>query len=542
MNGPEKSYTSIGPAKLANNAGQPAAESVEERGVAKGNPLQGHTDRMQGRAKVNQALERIRQAAKRGKEVKFTSLLHHIYSVDMLREAYYSLERDASPGVDGETWRHYGEALEDNLQDLSGRLARGGYRASPVRRAYIPKADGRQRPIGVPVLEDKVVQRATVEVLNTIYETDFFGFSYGFRPGRNQHDALEALDRAIWEKRVSYVLDADIQNFFGTIEWDWMVKFVEHRIGDKRVVRLIQKWLRAGVLEDGKWTPEAEGTPQGGSASPLLSNIYLHYVFDSWVQQWRKKSAQGDVIVVRWCDDFIVGFQHRSDAERFLGDLKERFQKFNLALHPEKTRLIEFGRYAAKNRKRRGLGKPETFDFLGLTHICGTTRKGRFSAAQEAAIPAGASPASVISQCGAVAIPDAQGGDELGESSGVNVPAAGGNSRSNLPRGLAKQRAVRLSFVTFPPRAEGGILGVPSRLSFGEGCYRREVDWEWTPVGLLGVVEHCTLRRNSERNGDALVPSQNTLVRQGQPYNRETGNRVVGARVAAEAIGAKMAE
>lgn len=326
------------------------------------------------------ALERIRQAARRDKQLRFTSLLHHIDNPDMLREAYFSLKRDAAPGVDGETWRAYGEALGENLQDLSGRLKRGAYRAKPVRRVYIPKADGRQRPLGVPVLEDKLVQRATVEVLNAIYETDFLGFSYGFRPGRSQHNALDALYAGLLTRKVNWVLDADIRGFFDAIDHGWLVKFVEHRIADRRVVRLIQKWLNAGVLEDGARTRSEEGTPQGGSASPLLANIYLHYAFDLWVQQWRKTQAQGDVIVVRYADDFIVGFQHRAEAERFLAALRERFAKFGLVLHPEKTRLIEFGAYATSSRQKRGLGKPETFNFLGFTHICGKKRSnGRFT-------------------------------------------------------------------------------------------------------------------------------------------------------------------
>jgi len=305
-NGPEQSDRSVVAMKPPNKAEQSAVEGVERRDVAEGNPIQGHTDRIQGRTKVNQALERIRQAAEREKGGQLTSLLHHIYSVDTLREAYFGLERDAAPGVDGETWQHYGEDLESHLEDLSGRLARGGYRASPVRRVYVPKGDGRQqRPIGVPAFEDKVAQRATVMVLNAIYETEFLDFSYGFRPGRSQHDALDALDRGLWEKKVNWVLDADIADFFGTISQKWVETFVEHRIGDKRVVRLIRKWMRAGVLEDGLWTASEEGTPQGGSASPLVANLYLHYVFDLWVQQWQKKQAHGDVVVVRYCDDCV---------------------------------------------------------------------------------------------------------------------------------------------------------------------------------------------------------------------------------------------
>ncbi len=325
------------------------------------------------------ALERIRQAACRDKELRFTTLWHHVYSIGRLREAYFSLKRNAAPGVDGETWRRYGERLEENLQELSGRLRRGAYRAKPVRRAYIPKADGGERPLGVTTLEDKIVQRATAEVLNAIYEVDFVGFSYGFRPRRSPHDALNALYAGIMTKKVSWVLDADIRGYFDAIDHEWLVKMIEHRIADKRVVRHIKKWLNAGVLEDGTRRRSEEGVPQGGSISPLLANVYLHYVFDLWAERWRKKHAHGDVIIVRFADDFIVGFQHREDAERFLGQLRERFQAFHLELHAEKTRLIEFGRFAAQNRRRRGEGKPETFNFLGFTHICGTTRKGKFT-------------------------------------------------------------------------------------------------------------------------------------------------------------------
>jgi RNA-directed DNA polymerase len=302
--------------------------------------------------------------------MRFTTLLHHVYNLDALRTAYFALKRDASPGVDGETWRHYGEALEGNLLDLSERLKRGAYRAKPVRRAYIPKADGRQRPLGVTALEDKIVQRATVDVLNAIYETDFLGFSYGFRPKRSQHNALDALYAGLLTKKVNWVLDLDIRGFFDAIDHEWLVKFVEHRIADTRVVRLIQKWLNAAVLEDGTRTWSETGAPQGGSASPLLSNVYLHYVFDLWAHNWRRKQARGDIIIVRFADDIVVGFQHRADAERFRAELEERFRKFNLELHPEKTRLLEFGPFAASNRHKRGEGKPETFDFLGFTHIC----------------------------------------------------------------------------------------------------------------------------------------------------------------------------
>jgi group II intron reverse transcriptase/maturase len=289
------------------------------------------------------------------------------------------LKRKAAPGIDGETWQHYGEDLEANLQDLADRLKRGAYRAKPVRRAYIPKTDGRQRPLGVPALEDKIVQRAVVEVLNAIYETDFLGFSYGFRPRRNAHQALDALTVGIMTKKVNWVLDADIRSFFDTLSHGWLVRFLEHRVADRRVVRLIQKWLRAGVLEDGERTQRKIGTVQGGSISPLLANLYLHYVFDLWVQRWRTRRANGDVVVVRFADDFVVGFEHRSEAERFLAELRERFAKFGLELHPDKTRLIEFGRFADRDCRGRGGGKPETFNFLGFTHSCAKTRAGKFT-------------------------------------------------------------------------------------------------------------------------------------------------------------------
>jgi len=380
MNDHGKSDRPAVPAKSPNNAGRPAAEGMEGRGLAKGNLRQQNASRTPSRPDAHSALERVRQAARRDKKVRFTALLHHIYDIDRLRTAYLALKREAAPGVDGETWRHYGEAVEENLRDLSERLKRGAYRAKPVRRVYIAKADGRQRPLGVPVLEDKIVQRATVDVLTAIYETDFLGFSYGFRPGRSQHNALDALYTGLLTKKVNWVLDIDIRAFFDTIDHGWLVQFVEHRIADRRVVRLIQKWLNAGVLEEGKRMRVEEGTPQGGSASPLLANVYLHYVFDLWVQAWRQKHASGDVIVVRFADDIVLGFQVKSDAERFWAELAERFRKFHLELHPEKTRLLEFGPYAAENRTKRRFGKPETFNFLGFTHICGKKRSnGRFT-------------------------------------------------------------------------------------------------------------------------------------------------------------------
>jgi len=374
MNEHGKSDRPAVPVKSPNNTEQSVAEGMEGRGLAKGNPRQQNALRAPNREGAPSALERVRQAAGRDRKLRFTTLLHHVYDVERLRAAYLAIKRDAAAGVDGETWRHYGEALEGNLLDLSDRLKRGAYRAKPVRRVFIPKADGRQRPLGVTALEDKIVQRATVEVLNAVYETDFLGFSYGFRPGRSQHNALDALYTGLLTRKVNWVLDVDIRGFFDAIDHGWLVKFVEHRIADRRVVRLIQKWLNAGVLEDGKRMRVREGTPQGGSASPLLANIYLHYAFDLWVQAWRRKQTSGDVIVVRFADDIVIGFQNKSDAERFWAELAERFRKFRLELHPEKTRLLEFGPFAATNRKRLGQGKPETFNFLGFTHICGKKR------------------------------------------------------------------------------------------------------------------------------------------------------------------------
>ena len=378
MHGQGKSDGPIVPGKPSNKPACAGAGGVEGRGAAKGNPQERTMLRTQGRARMQQALERVRQAAKQDRKMRFTALLHHVYHPDTLREAYYGLKREAAPGLDGVTWQDYGGNLEANLQDLSGRLKRGAYRARPTRRAYIDKADGRKRPLGVMALQDKIVQRATVEVLNAIYEVDFLGFSYGFRPGRSPHKALDALYVAQLTRKVNWVLDADICGFFDAIDRNWLVKFIEHRIGDRRIVRLIQKWLNAGVLEEGKRICSETGTVQGGSISPLLANVYLHYVFDLWVQQWRRTQARGEVMVVRYADDFIVGFQHKEEAERFMEDLRERFAKFGLELHSEKTRLIEFGPWAAENRRRKGQGKPQTFQFLGFTHICGRKRSNGY--------------------------------------------------------------------------------------------------------------------------------------------------------------------
>ena len=381
MNGRRESDSPVVPRKPSNKgrAAARSAERVEERGLAKGNAGEQSRLRTQGRESLNQALARIRQATRREPGAQLTALWHHVYSVDTLRDAYYGLNRKAAAGVDGETWAMYEAVLEANLRDLSDRLKRGAYRAPPVVRTYIPKGDGRQRPLGIPTLEDKIVQRAAVTVLNAVYEEIFVPFSYGFRPERSQHNALDALYVALDRRKINWVYDADIQGFFDAIDHEWLIKFIEHRIGDRRVVRHVKKWLKAGVLEDERWRQADEGTPQGGSVSPLLANIYLHYALDLWVKQWRKKHAKGDVIIVRYADDFVVGFQHKQDAERFHEALQARMTRFALTLHPTKTRLIEFGRFAARDRERRGEGKPETFDFLGLTHICSQDRKGRFA-------------------------------------------------------------------------------------------------------------------------------------------------------------------
>ena len=374
-----KSDNPVVPAKPPNKAEAPAAEVGEERGLAKGNSLERDGLRTQSRTGPHSALERVRQAAIKAKKQRFTALLHHVYDIERLRKAYREAKRDAAAGIDGETWQHYGQDLEAHLRDLSDRLKRGAYRAKPVRRTYIPKADGRQRPLGVPTLEDKIVQRAVVEVLNSIYETDFLGFSYGFRPGRSPHHALDALSAGLMTRKVNWVLDADIRSFFDTLEHEWLVKFVEHRVADQRVVRLIQKWLNAGVLEDGKRIVSEVGAVQGGSISPLLANIYLHYVFDLWLQRWRQTQARGEVIAVRFADDFTVGFEHRHEAEQFLAELRERFAKFGLELHPDKTRLIPFGRKADREWRAGRGEKPGTFNFLGFTHSSGKTRKGGFT-------------------------------------------------------------------------------------------------------------------------------------------------------------------
>jgi RNA-directed DNA polymerase len=372
-----KSDGPVVPAKPVNNAQGGAAESVEGRGPAEGNAAGETRSGLSAGTSALSDLDRVRQAAQKDKDARLTALLHHV-DVDRLRAAYWAIRPKAAPGVDGVTWGDYGADLEANLDDLHERVHAGRYRARPSRRVFIAKADGRLRPLGVAALEDKILQRAVVEVLNAIFEADFLGFSYGFRPGRSPHHALDALSVAIVRKKVNWVLDADFREFFTSLDHRWLVRFLEHRIADRRVLRLIEKWLAAGVIEDGAWTASEEGVPQGASASPLLANVYLHYVFDLWAHQWRTRRARGDVVIVRFADDFVVGFEHREDAERFWSDLRERLAKFSLELNAEKTRLIQFGRFAAINRAERGLGKPETFQFLGFTHICATTKNGRF--------------------------------------------------------------------------------------------------------------------------------------------------------------------
>jgi len=377
MNERGKSDRPVVPANLPNKTASAVAEVGEGRGRAKGNTASKTRPGHSAGPGASIALERVREVARADKGARFTALLHHV-DLPRLRAAYRAIRPQAAPGVDGVTWAEYGQDLESNLRDLHSRVQAGRYRAKPSRRVHIPKADGRLRPLGIASLEDKIVQRAVVEVLNAVYEVDFRGFSYGFRPGRGPHDALDALAVGIGRKKVNWVLDADIRDFFNQLDRAWLRRFLEHRIADKRVLRLIDKWLAAGIIEDGKWSETVTGSPQGASVSPLLANVYLHYVFDLWADWWRHRRAHGDVIIVRFADDVTVGFEYEQDAQRFLSDLHERFAGFGLQLHPDKTRLIEFGRHAARNRAARGQGKPETFDFLGFTHICARSKNGRF--------------------------------------------------------------------------------------------------------------------------------------------------------------------
>jgi group II intron reverse transcriptase/maturase len=381
MNGGEESDCTIVPMNPSNKAmGRETrtAEREEGRVRTKENIDQSHTPPAQDGQGMSQGLAGVRRVAGERKQEKFTTLLHHV-TLDVLRASFQSLKRNAAPGVDGMRWQEYEEGLEDRLADLKDRIHRGAYRAQPSRRIYLPKPDGRQRPIGIAALEDKIVQQAVVTILNEIYEVDFRGFSYGFRPGRSPHQALDALSVGIQRKRVNWIVDADIRGFFDQMSHEWTMQFVQHRVADKRVLRLIAKWLKAGVSEDGQWSETKIGTPQGAVISPLLANIYLHYVFDLWLEVWRKKVAGGDVIAIRYADDLVMGFEHRAEAERFLQEFGERLAKFGLELHAEKTRLIEFGRFARKNRVSRGEGEPETFTFLGFTHSCGINSAGKFT-------------------------------------------------------------------------------------------------------------------------------------------------------------------
>ncbi len=377
MNGEGKSDLAIVAEKPANKAACGAAEQGERRAGTEGNAGQQSTNRAQNRGGVFQALERIRQAARTRRKAKFTALLHHV-NVDLLREAFFATKRDAAPGVDGLTWGSYEADLEGNLAVLHHKVQGGAYRALPSKRAYIPKADGRLRPLAIAALEDKLVQRAVATVMSAVYEEDFLGFSYGFRPGRGQHDALDALVVGISGKKVNYVLDADIQSFFDSVDQQWFIRFVEHRIQDPRVIRLIRRWMAAGVIEDGQLRRSPRGTGQGSAISPLLANVYLHYAFDLWAQRWRRREARGDMILVRYADDIVVGFQQEGDACRFRTALAARLAQFALTLHPDKTRILAFGRFAAAQRRERGLPKPETFNFLGFTFICGKSKRGKF--------------------------------------------------------------------------------------------------------------------------------------------------------------------
>ncbi|MDR6434242.1 group II intron reverse transcriptase/maturase [Brucella pseudogrignonensis] len=373
MHDHEESDFAIVAMKLANKTGLPVAEQGERRVGTERNADQHNTRRAQDRESVSHELDRIRQAARQRRNEKFTALFHHI-NPEMMRTAFYALRRNAAPGVDGQTWRTYEADLDQRIVELHDRVQRGAYRAQPSRRMHIPKPDGKQRPIAIAALEDKIVQRATAMVLNQIYEEEFLGFSYGFRPERGQHDALDAVFVGIDTRKVSYILDADIASFFDRVNQDWLIRFVEHRIGDKRIIRLIRKWLSVGVLENGVVQTSEQGTGQGSVISPLLANLYLYYVFDLWAERWRRREATGDMIIVRYADDIVVGFQYEADARRFRNMMRERLLEFSLQLNPDKTRLIRFGRFAALTREKKGLGKPETFNFLGFTHICGKDR------------------------------------------------------------------------------------------------------------------------------------------------------------------------
>ena len=378
MNEAEQSDARVVATKSTNKAQRTAAESMEPRRAAKGNTRQRTTSRTLSRTDVSPGLERVRQGAQANEKTRFTALLHHV-TVDLLRQSYFALQRDAAAGRDQVTWREYGADLESRIVDLHARLHRGAYRAQPSRRQYIPKPDGRKRPLGIASLEDKIVQRAVVDVLNAIYEADFLGFSYGFRPGRSQHDALDALAAVLYCRDVLWVLDADIEAFFDTVDHERLIELMEKRIGDRRILRLIRKWLKAGIEEaDGTIVPTTQGVPQGAVISPLLANIYLHYAFDLWAHWWRRHHAKARVNIIRYADDIICCFAYDNEAQTFLAAMRERLEGYSLKLHPEKTRLLLFGPKAREICKRDGGGKPGTFNFLGFTHLCGRKRNGQY--------------------------------------------------------------------------------------------------------------------------------------------------------------------
>lgn len=378
MHATEKSDEGIVPEKLANKGWQQSAEPVEERPSTKRNTQEELIARAQSRSAVSTRLERVRQRAVGNPDSTFNNL-YSLLTPELLYTSFFELNRNAATGIDGVSWREYREAVEGRIADLHGRLHRGSYRATPSRRSYIEKSDGRLRPLGISSLEDKIVQQACVAILNQIYDSVFIGFSYGFRRGKCQHDALDALSTAIYRGRINWALDADIQGFFDNIPHDELLRFIEKRVSDPRLLRLVTKWLKCGWIEDDERYAQEVGTPQGSVISPFLGNIYLHYVLDAWTHQWRKTEPRGNVIIVRYADDFVVGFQHEEDAHRYVDELTRRMQDYGLTLHPEKTRLLEFGPYALEHRKRRGEGKPKSFDFLGFTHSCGKTSKGRFT-------------------------------------------------------------------------------------------------------------------------------------------------------------------
>ena len=374
MHANEKSDKAIVPEKRLNKEDVSLAEVVEERALPKRNTGQTTAARTQGRSSASSGLAGVRQAARRKKDIQFTALLHHI-TVDLLEQSYFALKRNSAPGIDGMTWLTYGRNLKDRLTTLYSRIHKGNYRASPARRTMIPKADGSERPLSILCLEDKIVQQAVVYVLEAIYEDNFLGFSYGFRRGRSQHDALDALSTGIYRRRVNWVLDADIQRFFDAMNHDWIMRFLQHRIRDKRLLRLIAKWLKVGVMNGHHREGSDVGAAQGAVVSPILANIYLHYALDLWAHRWRRQKATGDVVIIRYADDSVFGFEHEEDARNFLVDMHRRMEEFGLNLHPDKTKLIRFGKFAIGKRKRLGERKPETFDFLGFTHFCTYSRK-----------------------------------------------------------------------------------------------------------------------------------------------------------------------